>query len=188
MTNPFANNPGVATATPAAQPFNGQQQFNPAQQQPASNGFGGQQFADPPSTRPEPAKPAGDPFADAGGRSGDKVSDLLGRLLLIRPLEIIASMTTEAGTTENVVRANVAILDDPNQPGRVAPSMLFFQKALREELGDTFRDPAQALLIGRLTRGQAKGNKSAPFLFAKTTDEEKNLARQFLRSDMASAL
>lgn len=184
MTNPFANAPAATTATPAAQPFSGQQQFNPAQTWPPSNGFGAapQQFADAPSTSPAPAT-SRDPFSDPSGPSaGSKVSDLLGRLVLIRPLEIIPSMSTSASKdpAENVVRGNVAVLDDPQTPGRVIENMLFFQNALKRDLGDIFRDSEKSLLIGRIALGEKRGNNSAPYFFVKATDEEKSTAKMFL--------
>lgn len=178
MTNPFANAGATATAAPQATPTF---QAQPATQ-PAQNGFsGGQQFADAPSTNPAPA--AGDPFSDPSGpSSGSKVSDLLGRLVLIRPLEIIPSMATSASKdpAENVVRANVAVLDDPAQPGRVIENMLFFQNALKRDLGDIYRDAGKSLLIGRVAMGEKRGNNSAPYLFTRATDQEKVTAKQFL--------
>lgn len=183
MTNPFQNAPGTATATaPAqapqqfqAQPSNGfgavpqQQQFNPSQQ-----------FADAPSTNPAPAMNK-DPFSDPSGQSGEKIADMLGRLIIAKPLEIIPSMTTTTGKepAENVVRCNIVILDDPAQPGKFCENVLVFQTALKRDLADIFRDPAKALLLGRIVRGQASGNKSAPYLFQKATEEDRALAVQF---------
>lgn len=184
MTNPFANAPGTATATaPAQAPAQAPQQFAP---QP-SNGFGAapvQQFADAPSTQPAPApKPAatGDPFSDPSGQSGEKIADMLGRLIIAKPLEIIPSMITTTGKepAENVVRCNIVILDDPAQPGKFCENVLVFQTALKRDLADIFRDPAKALLLGRIVRGQASGNKSAPYLFQKATEEDRALAVQF---------
>jgi hypothetical protein len=202
MTNPFANNPGTAaTATAPAQPhapadpWGGQPPSHPQYQAPTyqappiyappqNNGFGGgaqQQFSDAPSTAPAPpAAPAGDPFSDPSGQSGEKIADMLGMLVLCRPLEIIPNMSTENGPAENVVRCNIAILDHPQRPGHVAEGVLVFQTALKRDMADIFRDPAKHLLIGRVALGEKKGNKSAPYYFTKATPEEKALAKQFL--------
>lgn len=184
MTNPFANAPGTATATAPAQAPAQPSAFTQMAAQPTS-GFGAApaQFADAPSTQPAPApKPAmnKDPFADPSGASGDKISDMLGRLIIAKPLEIIASIQTENGLAENVVRCNVVVLDDPVVPGKLAENVLVFQTALKRALADVYRDPAKALMLARVVRGTAKGNKSAPYLFEKATDEDRALASQFI--------
>lgn len=216
-SNPFENHPAAAQpqyqapTAPVTDPWAGQQQapqfqsqypapaqpqftpnYQPAPPQyqaPAQNG--GQQFADAPSTTPAPpsAPPSGgDPFSDPNGSTGEKISDMVGLLLLCRPLEVIASMATSKGSAENVVRCNIAILDLPGNPGQVAQGVLVFQNALKRDLADIFRSPEKTLLIGRLHQTPEAQNKNMPYFFVKATDEDKALAKQFLKSSLASAL
>jgi len=179
MTNPFqqfANAP----ATAPAQQFPGQQ--------PQSNGFGATTaFADPPSTNPAPAPAAGgDPFSDPMPSSQIKFKDLLGRLVICKPLEIIAEIAAEGikDPAKDVVRCNIAAQDD-NNVWHVFANMLVFQTAPKRDLGDIFRDPAKSLLIGRIAIGEKRGNKSAPYYFTKATDAERKAGVDFLSSPAA---
>jgi hypothetical protein len=189
MTNPFqqfANASATSPATAPAQQFPAQQ---PQFQAPSNgNGFGAATaFADPPSTNPAPAPAAGgDPFSDPMPSSQIKFKDLLGRLVICKPLEIIAEITAEGikDPAKDVVRCNIAVLDG-DKPGAVFANMLVFQTAPKRDLGDIFRDPAKSLLIGRIAIGEKKGNKSAPYYFTKATDAERTLGVQFLGSSMA---
>lgn len=168
MTNPFAN--ATRTATPPATP--------PAFQAPAAK----------PEPKPAPAAKAesagtgfGDPFGQpAGPGSGEKITDMLGSLLLVKPTEYIEEMSTTSGDTD-AVRADIAILDNTEEPGHIAEGVLIFQQALKRDLRKIMDSP-QPYLLGRLDRGQAKGNKSAPYIFVKFTEEEAALANQFLQA------
>jgi hypothetical protein len=133
-------------------------------------------FADPASTLP--ATPVGDPFADPTGGSGEKVADLLGMLVLVTPTEYVEGMQTDIGVS-NAVRADVVLLDGPRQ-GEAIDNMLFFQRALSRDLLSIMRNPQASMLIGRIGKGEAKAGKSAPYLFSKATEDEKNIARQYL--------
>lgn len=168
MTNPFAN--ATRTATPPA--------TQPAFQAPAAK----------PEPKPAPAAKAesagtgfGDPFGQpAGPGSGEKITDMLGSLLLVKPTEYIEEMSTTSGDTD-AVRADIAILDNTEEPGHIAEGVLIFQQALKRDLRKIMDSP-QPYLLGRLDRGQAKGNKSAPYIFVKFTEEEAALANQFLQA------
>jgi len=170
MTNPFANAAASRTATPPTQP--------PAFQAPATT-----TKAAPPAKAAEPETGGvgfGDPFAEPAGLSTDRITDMLGSLLLVRPTEYIEEMSTSSGDTD-AVRADIAILDETEEPGRVAEGVLIFQMALKRDLRKVMKD-GMPFLLGRLQRGQAKGNKSAPYLFARPTDEDKALAHQFIKA------
>jgi len=186
MTNPFtqfANASAPVQEQPAQQP---QQTFQP-QPQNNGNGFGATTaFADPPSTAPKTPAAGGDPFSDPMPASQIKFADLLGRLVICKPLEIIAEITAEGikDPAKDVVRCNIAVLDG-DKPGSVFANMLVFQTAPKRDLGDIFRDPAKSLLIGRIAIGEKRGNKSAPYYFTKATDAERTLGVQFLSSPMA---
>jgi len=194
MTNPFEifkpqNQQAAAPAQPAtgnvqtAPPMFGQPAA-PAQPAPATNGFGAQPtFSDPPSTTPQ--APANDPFADPSGPgSGERISDMVGCLLLCKPVDFIPQFGTANGPCDTI-RADIAILDNTQNPGYVAEGILVFQSALVRDLNRVLKGPVPYLL-GRLARGEARGNKSAPYIFAKASDEEKTLAGQFLTA-MANA-
>lgn len=180
MTNPFANAPGTATATAPAQ---APAQFAP---QP-SNGFGAapsQQFADAPSTEPAPApKPAtsGDPFADPRGPgSGERINQMVGLLVLVRPRELATNVTTSQGVADRVVYADIALLDG-QEPGKICQNVHVYQKPLVRDLVAIMEDPGKALLIGRIARGNTtRTPDKAPYIFARATDEDKALAKQFL--------
>lgn len=168
MTNPFAN--ATRTATPPA--------TQPAFQAPAAK----------PEPKPAPAAKAesagtgfGDPFGQpAGPGSGEKITDMLGSLLLVKPTEYIEEMSTTSGDTD-AVRADIAILDNTEEPGHIAEGVLIFQQALKRDLRKIMDSP-QPYLLGRLDRGRAKGNKSAPYIFVKFTEEEAALAHQFIKA------
>lgn len=170
MTNPFANAATARTATPPA--------AQPTFQAPASK----------PAVQTQKAAPAesqgtgfGDPFGQpAGPGSGEKITDMLGSLLLVKPTEYIEEMSTTSGDTD-AVRADIAILDNTEEPGHIAEGVLIFQQALKRDLRKIMSG-SQPYLLGRLDRGQAKGNKSAPYIFVKFTEEEAALANQFLQA------
>lgn len=122
---------------------------------------------------------AGDPFADPVGVSGDNIKDMLGCLLLLKPTEIIPTMATKKGTATDVVRTDIAILDNTADPGYVARGVLVFQTVLKRELGIVFHGP-DTYQIGRLVMGAETEGKSAPYLFETATEADKVLARQFL--------
>jgi hypothetical protein len=154
----------------------------PAYQAPAfaaaGNG-GAPTFADAPSTVPPAA--AGDPFADpAGPGSGDRIADMVGCLLLCKPTEFIPQFDTVQGPCDTIRMDAVILLDARGAVvGRIADGVLVFQRALVRDLKAVLEGPSP-YLIGRLGMGEKKGNKSAPYLFGKATDADKDLARQFL--------
>lgn len=184
--NPFAAAPAQQQAPAAQSPF---QQAAPAQEQQAPP----QQFqqtpqptfqAPPQQAAPQQAAPqpstlsAGDPFADPVGVSSEQIKDMVGSLLLLKPTEYIPSMTTKKGVTD-AIRADVAVLDNTQEPGHIARGVLVFQVVLKRELKVVLDGP-DTYQIGRLVMGAETDGKSAPYLFQIATDEEKNLARQFL--------
>ena len=169
MTNPFlANN-----ATPAAAP-----QAAPAAQAPAP--------APAQNTAPVaqgaaaiggvPSVDSADPFASpTGAGDGSKISDDLDQAILLRPTEYIPNLQTSQGTTD-AVRADWIVLSGPNQ-GQVRNSSLIFQKVLKSELRSIMGTP-KPMMVAVIGRGEAKGGKSAPYLFAAADDATKALAAQ----------
>ena len=119
--------------------------------------------AQAPAPMATPSQPAGDPFATpSGSGDGSRIADDLGSALLVRPLEYRENVTTTNGATDAIV-ADWVVLDGPNA-GQLRESSLVFQAALRGNLKRVLDGPS-SFLVGRLARGEAKGNKSAPYLF-----------------------
>lgn len=178
MTNPFlANN--AAPAAPAQTAPAPQAQAAPPAQAPV-------QTAPPQSAPPVapgaaaiggvPSAESSDPFATpTGGGDGSKISDDVGQAILIRPTEYIPRMDTRQGVTD-AVRADWIVLTGPNQ-GQVRNGSLIFQKVLKSELTRIMGTP-KPMMVAVLGMGEAKGGKSAPYLFAPADDATKALAAQ----------
>lgn len=164
MTNPFAA--AVATApaeTPAPAPA--------------------------PAPKPAPAaatKPAdapknlgvGDPFAAPKGiGEGERITDFVDRLLLVKPTEFITQMRTSQGPSD-AVRVDMAVLDDPEEPGKIVIGVLLFQQALRRE-AKAILDGPLPYLLGRLRKGQTGGGNTL-YTFEEANEAEVTVARQFL--------
>lgn len=171
MTNPFATpaplpaTPAVPVAPPAAAPVT----ITPT--------------PDPPA----PATPAvetpknlgiGDPFAGPKGiGDGERITDFLDHLLLIKPTEFISQMRTTQGPSD-AVRVDLAVLDDATEPGKVVVGVLLFQQALRRE-AKAILDGPLPFLLGRLKLGKT-GSGNDLYTFDEATEAEANIARQFL--------
>lgn len=115
-----------------------------------------------------------DPFADPGSGGSDyKFAELIDELLLIEPYEFDKMVTTVSkGELQDFVRANIIRLDNENE---LVEDVLVFQTAVIRSLKKVMRGTA-VWSIGRLYRGVAKGGKSAPYLLAEATPEEKQQA------------
>lgn len=172
-STPPASSPAEATAPAAGNETPKFQAAQPSDAHPAT-------FDSAPSTKPEKkAAGGGDPFGDpAGPGSGERIADMVGSLLLVKPTEYIAEMTTRSGTTD-AVRADIAVLDETDDAGRIADGVLVFQMALKRDL-EKIMDGPSTYLLGRLVMGEAKQGKNAPYIFEMATDADKALARQFL--------
>ena len=173
MTNPFlANN-----ATPSAAP-----QAAPAAQAPAP----APQAAPAQNTAPVaqgaaaiggvPSVDSADPFASpTGGGDMEAITAEVGNAVLVRPMEYIQSMNTAHGVTD-AVRADWIVLTGPNQ-GKTVNGSLIFGKVLKSELRSIMGTP-KPMMVAVIGRGEAKGGKSAPYLFAAADDATKALAAQ----------
>lgn len=163
MTNPFA---AAATATAPAPAE------TPAAPAPA------------PTPEPAPATEApknlgmGDPFAAPQGvGDGERITDFVDRLLLVKPTEYIKEMNTTQGKSD-AVRVDLAVLDDPTEPGKIVIGVLLFQQALKREAKAILEGPLPYLL-GRLNKGKTGGGNTL-YTFQEANEAEVNLARQFL--------
>jgi hypothetical protein len=115
-----------------------------------------------------------DPFTDPSG--GQKITDYLGRLLLITPLELVEAIQTSVGTSD-AVRADVVVLDGDDAPDELS-GMLVFQKVLLAELKPRI---GKSMLLGVLkTRPTTKKGQSDPYVLEIATDDQKEVARMYL--------
>lgn len=184
MSNPFAR-PGTAVAPPA-QPV-AAPPAQPAYQPPV-------QHAAPVASPQPPAAPVSavkaqpdgfaaagmdaDPFAlPQGPGSGEKITDFLGELVLVRPHELVVGIQTKRGPAD-AIRADVVVLTG-DQQGHKAENILIFQIALKRDLTRILED-GHKWLLGRLEMGQEKPGKNAPYVFNRPTEADAVLARQWM--------
>ena len=113
-----------------------------------------------------------DPFVDPASSTGIKWEDLNGRLLAIKPHEVVENMQTAFGTA-NAVRADVFVLDGPGAPEEYLDTLIF-----PKVLAGQVRSNAGTgqLNLGRLGKGNAKPGQSAPWMLAAATDEDRKVA------------
>lgn len=197
MTNPFAFGTGTATA-PAPEAA------APAQP-PATLAID-----TPPAQSAAPAAPAtagADPFSAPAPQlaRGPRLREMYGRLLLLIPLGVETvpnTLSKEAGATQERMTADVVILDGgpidfggkpeamppvahtkrvetPHKTERMYVSSVGLVSQCREALAKRLSGQP-GMVLGRLARGEAKGNQEAPYLLSAPTDEDKALARQYL--------
>lgn len=202
MPNPFDKSGTTATApadaapaeAPAASakraaPRNGTARKAPAAQPATGDGFD----AVDDKGEHKPGK-AGDPFSTPAGPSEYKVTDLLTGLLLVKPTEVIEEMDTAIGKAENVIRADIAVLEDTElhddgEPtgetlaaGSTVQDVLVFNMALKRALLRVL-DGSNPYLLGRLGLGTAKKGKNAPYIFERPDEDDAVLARQFIAAN-----
>lgn len=161
MTNPFANTAATATA--------------PKEEAPAA-----EPTVDTTKTEAPASLGVGDPFAaPAGVGDGSRITEFVDRLLLVKPTEVIAEMNTSQGKARDVVRADIAVLDDPEEPGKIVEGVLLFQQALKREAKNIYEGPLPYLL-GRLNKGKTGGGNTL-YTFVEANEAEIELARQFIK-------
>lgn len=175
MTNPFAIAAPAAPAAPTATDV-----------QANASALGAAQAViaevDKAVTTAKPEAPKnlgiGDPFAAPKGiGDGERITDFIDRLLLVKPTEFISQMGTTQGPSD-AVRVDMAVLDDPEEPGKVVIGVLLFQQALRRE-AKAILDGPLPFLLGRLNKGTT-GNNNTLYTFVEANEDEVNTARQFL--------
>jgi hypothetical protein len=120
----------------------------------------------------------GDPFASPQGiGDGERITDFVDRLLLVKPTEYIREMNTKQGKTD-AVRVDLAVLDDPEEPGKIVVGVLLFQQALKRE-AKAIMDGPLPYLLGRLQVGKTGGGNTL-YTFEEADEAQIQLARQFL--------
>ena len=120
----------------------------------------------------------GDPFAAPQGiGDGERITDFVDRLLLVKPTEYIREMNTSQGKTD-AVRVDLAVLDDETEPGKIVIGVLLFQQALKRE-AKAIMDGPLPYLLGRLNKGKTGGGNTL-YTFQEANETEIGLARQFI--------
>lgn len=120
----------------------------------------------------------GSPFSQPSAGSSDvRISDLVGELLLVKPTEYIESMVTTASAEPvDAIRADVVVLAEDGS-AELHEDLLVFQLALKRQLKHTLNGSGK--LLARLTMGDKKPGKNAPYLFAQHTEAEAELGQAY---------
>jgi hypothetical protein len=165
VTNPFER----GSNTPAQTPTNARQS--------APNGLGGGVAT----------VQSDDPYSVSlpVGLSGVKMSDegIIDQLLLVEPLEYVASINTRNGTTD-AFRVNILPLTGPLK-GELIENVTVWQEALKRELGKTHASPNRWLLAFHHL-GTAKQGQSAPYLFTPPDEEQTAIFEKFRAQQRAA--
>lgn len=122
-----------------------------------------------------------DEFDSAG--SYVAVKDLLGELVLFTPTEHVEEVQTDFGT-KDAVMANLVVLTGEGGPVEYDDQMIF-QGSLIGQLKRKI--PGNRKLLGVIARGEAKKGQNAPYVLTAPTDEQKQMARDFLAGRVVQA-
>lgn len=114
--------------------------------------------------------------APSSSSGGVKITDFDGQLLLITPTAHETNIPTAYGPAD-AVTANIAVLDG-NGAGQEHTGVRIFQKALQGQLRP--KVGTGRMVLGRLGRGTAKPGQSAPWLLADPTEQDKQVARDYI--------
>ncbi|AMD42786.1 hypothetical protein SEA_XKCD426_45 [Streptomyces phage Xkcd426] len=115
-----------------------------------------------------------DEFDTAG--SYVAVKDLLGELVLFTPTEYVEEVTTDFGTKDAVL-TDLVVLTAEGGPAEYQDCMIF-QGSLIGQLKRKI--PANRKLLGVIAKGEAKKGQNAPYILSAPTDEQKQVARDYL--------
>ena len=102
------------------------------------------------------------------------VKDLLGELVLFTPTEYVEEVQTDFGTKDAVVTDLVVL----TQGGAEYQDVMIFQGSLIGQLKRKIQGGRK--LLGVIAKGEAKKGQNAPYILAAPTDEQKQVARDFL--------
>lgn len=122
-----------------------------------------------PFAAPTGADPLDDEWsAPKGGGDMCAPADVLGHLLVVRPLEYVEGIVTTMGDSD-AIRVNVADLDT----GKTYGDALWFQTVLRNGL----RRQIGTTVLGRMGQGVAKKGQSAPWILENATGDAEALKK-----------
>jgi len=133
-----------------------------------------------------------DPFKSASENVG--ITQYEGNLLLVTPLEKIEEMATSFGEA-SPVKADFVVLDGDDGFEEVSDALIF-PRALIAKLESQAKyneanpdgDPKTGhprMTLGRLGKGEAKKGQSAPWILLPPSDEDAQLARDYLAGKAA---
>jgi hypothetical protein len=111
--------------------------------------------------------------------SGARITDFEGKLLLVKPTSKEEGISTTFGPADAIV-ADVVVLDGGNDWEQYS-DVYVFQKALQGQL--KAKVGSGRYVLGRLGKGTAKPGQSPPWLLEDPTEEDKEAARTYLKSE-----
>jgi hypothetical protein len=123
-----------------------------------------------------------DPFEDPG--SGDWLDKqtmhrLKDSLWLVQVLEFEKHIPTEHSKKDEdtpAIRANVFVLDGEGE-GETYKEALIFGRSMVPQL----KRKLGKIIVGRITQGTAKGSNNPPWILEKADEDDKNIARDWLK-------
>lgn len=122
-----------------------------------------------------------DEFDTAG--SYVAIKDLMGELVLFTPTEYIEEVKTDFGD-KDAVMADLVVLTAEGGPAEYEDSMIF-QGSLIGQLKRKI--PGGRKLLGVVAKGEAKKGQNAPYILNSPTDEQKQMARDYLAGRTVAA-
>lgn len=122
-----------------------------------------------------------DEFDSAG--SYVAIKDLLGELVLFTPTEHIEEVQTSFGA-KDAVMSDLVVLTADGGPAEY-DDQLILQGSLIGQLKRKI--PGNRKLLGVIALGEAKRGQNAPYILTAPTDEQKQLARDFLAGRVVQA-
>lgn len=111
------------------------------------------------------------------------VKDLLGELVLFTPTEYVEEVTTDFGTKDAVI-TDLVVLTADGGPAEYADVMIF-QGSLIGQLKR--RVSTGRKLLGVIAKGEAKKGQHAPFLVEVPSEEQAQMARDYLAGRTVAA-
>lgn len=124
---------------------------------------------------------ARDEFDSAG--SYVAIKELVGELVLFTPTEYVEEVKTDFGT-KDAVTTDMVVLTATGGPAGYEDQMIF-QGSLIGQLKRKI--PGNRKLLGVIAVGEAKKGQNAPYILTAPTDEQKQLARDFLAGRVVQA-
>lgn len=119
-------------------------------------------------------------FAKPSSSTGIEWADLKGALLIVKPLEYVASMKTVHGENP-AVRADVIVIDDKGSvdAGTEYLDTLIFPKVLQSQV----KASIGGMVLGRLGQGVAKPAQSKPWLLAEATEADLKVGNDYIAAN-----
>lgn len=120
-------------------------------------------------------------FAAPATPSGIDWTELNGRLLIVKPQEVVNDITTNFGPT-TAVRATVTVIDGDNK-GTSYDDTLVFPKVLQSQLKTKLGEK----VLGRLGQGVAKPGQSPPWVLNEANEADVKAGTDYLASQFSAA-